>query len=505
MKSSVKHILRSIGLTGMIVLGSGTASLGQTQSDTPSNSSNIVPERNLTDGSGRSTTLSTSLDFVQAGSLEAATVYTLGSGDKVRVDVFRMPQYSSENTVLADGTLSLLQVGSVNVLGLTLEQAAALISQRYATILRRPIVNLTLLTPRPLTIGVAGEVKHPGAYSIDRNTTEFPTVTELLKTAGGVQQSADLRNIEVRRPQRQASDQVINVDLMQFLQTGELRYDLQLRDGDTVYVPTTTETNLAESRQIAAASFAPTEEMPINIAVVGEIYRPGPHTVTGTARTTEAGLPGDSSRYGLTPTITRALQVAGGITPTANIRQVQVRRITQAGSEQVFQVDLWKLLHDGDLNQDAFLQDRDTVVVPTATTVDLSEANQVASASFSPDQIRVNVVGELVRPGVVEVQPNTPLNQAILAAGGLNNRASRKSVQLIRLNLNGSISRQDIDIDFAQGVNESANPPLRNNDVVVVRRSDLAAVSDTLEAVGNPLTRFLALFTSPFSLINLFP
>ena len=75
---------------------------------------------------------------------------------------------------------------------------------------------------------------------------------------------------------------------------------------------------------------------------------------------------------------------------------MQVRRITQTGAEQVFQVDLWKLLHDGDLNQDAFLQDRDTVVVPTTTTVDLSEANQIAAASFSPDQIRVNIVGELL-------------------------------------------------------------------------------------------------------------
>jgi polysaccharide biosynthesis/export protein len=482
-RNGVKRFLLIAGLSGMLAVCVGTAAQGQS-SDLP---------------------LSTSLDRVQAGTPQTDMAYRLGSGDRVRVDVFRMPQFSGENTVLADGTLSLIQLGNVNVSGLTLEQAAAAISQRYASILRRPLVSMTLLAPRPLTIGVAGEVRRPGAYSIDRDTTQFPTVTALLKTAGGVQQLADLRNIQVRRPQRQASDQVITVDLMQFLQTGELRYDLQLRDGDTVYVPTASALNLAESRQIATASFAPAEDTPINIAVVGEVYRPGPHTVTGTARTAEAGLPGDSTRYGLTPTITRALQVAGGITPTANIRQVQVRRITQAGAEQVFQVDLWKLLHDGDLNQDAFLQDRDTVVVPTATAVDLSEANQIAAASFSPDQIRVNVVGELVRPGVVEVPPNTPLNQAILAAGGLNNRASLKSAQLIRLNLNGSVSRQDIDIDFAQGVSESANPPLRNNDVVVVRRTGLAAVSDTIEAFANPFTRFLALFASPFSLINLFP
>jgi polysaccharide export outer membrane protein len=198
------------------------------------------------------------------------------------------------------------------------------------------------------------------------------------------------------------------------------------------------------------------------------------------------------------------LQVAGGITPTANIRQVEVHRTTQNGSEQIFRVDLWKLLREGDLSQDAVLQDQDTVVVPTATTIDLAESNEIASASFSPDKIRVNVVGELVRPGVVEVPPNTPLNQAILAAGGFNTRASAKSVQLIRLNPNGSVSRQSININLAQGVNESTNPPLRNNDVVIVRRSTVASISDTLDAVASPFTRFLTLFATPLSLFNLF-
>jgi polysaccharide export outer membrane protein len=484
----VKKILRHAGVVGIVAGLNASLSLAVLGASPPATRPQV----------------STSLDRVQVDGARVDAAYTLGSGDKVQVDVFRMPQYSGEKTVLADGTLSLGQIGNVNVAGLTLEQASAEISQRYASILRRPLVTLTLLTPRPLKIGIAGEVKRPGAYTIARDAVQFPTVTELLKTAGGVQQSADLRNIQVRRPQRQGGEQVINVNLMQFLQTGELKYDFPLRDGDTVYVPTSKDIDLAETRQIATASFAPTEDTPINIAVVGEVYRPGPHTVTGTARTTDAGLPGSPTRYGLTPTITRALQVAGGITPAANIRQVQVRRVTQAGSEQVFQVDLWKLLHEGDLSQDALLQDRDTVVVPTATQVDLSESNQIAAASFSPDKIRVNVVGELVRPGLVEVPPNTPLNQGILAAGGFNNRASSHGVQLIRLNPNGSVSRQAINIDFAQGVNESTNPPLHNNDVVVVQRSGIAAVSDALDVVANPLSRFLTLFVSPLNLINLF-
>lgn len=436
--------------------------------------------------------------------VQLETSYTLGAGDQIRVEVFRMPQYSGETTVLADGTVTLALGGNVNVQGLTLEQAAAAISERYARTLRRPIISLSLLIPRPLKIGVAGEVKRPGAYTVNREIAQFPTVTDLLRAAGGIQQSADLHNIQIRRPQLQGEDQIIAVDLWQFLQTGELRYDFALRDGDTVYVPTATDVNLAESLQVATASFAPDEETPINIAVVGEVYRPGPHTVTGTARTAEAGIPGGSDRLGLAPTVTRAIQVAGGITPTANIRRIQIQRVTQTGSRQVFEVDLWQLLEAGDLDQDAILQDRDTVIVPTAPAVDPVEANRIAAASFSPDTIQVNVVGELVNPGVVEVRPNTPLNQAILAAGGFNNRASSNAVRLIRINADGTIAQQKIDVDFAQGVNESTNPPLRNNDVVVVRRSDIAAVADSLDAVATPLSRFFTLFGAPFTFLNLF-
>jgi polysaccharide export outer membrane protein len=439
-------------------------------------------------------------DQTKERSTHSETAYTLGAGDRIRIDLFQVPQYSGENSVLVDGTLNLPLVGSVDVQGLTLEQAAAAVSARYARILRRPLVTISLITPRPLEIGVAGEVNRPGAYTISQS----PTLVQLLETAGGIRQSADLRNIQVRRPQRSGRVEVIHVNLWQFLQTGDSRYNLTLRDGDAILVPTATAVNLVESSQIADASFAAKEGETINIAVVGEVFRPGPYVVTGNARTAAAGVQGTSESLGLTPTVTRAIQAAGGITPGADVRQIQVRRVTRSGTEQVFTIDLWQLLQGGDLSQDAILQDRDTVFVPIATSIDPTEANQIASASFSPNTIRVNVVGEVSRPGVVEVPPNTPLNQALLAAGSFTNRAARREVELIRLNLNGSVSRQEVPIDFAQGVNDVSNPALRNNDVVIVRRSSVASVSDALEAVTNPISRFFTLFNLPLNFLRLF-
>jgi polysaccharide biosynthesis/export protein len=428
------------------------------------------------------------------------SAYTLGPGDRVRINIFQVEQYSGETQVLVDGSLNLPVVGSVSVQGMTLEQTAAVISAQYARILRRPIVTISLVTPRPLQIGVAGEVNHPGSYKLNPQGDQLPTLTEVLELAGGITQAANIQQIQVHRPQRSGADQVIAVDLRQLLQTGDLRYNLTLRDGDAVFIPTATEVNLAESSQLAAASFATDQTQPINIAVVGEVYRPGPYTVTGSARTGEAGVPG-ANTAGSLPTVTRAIQVAGGIRPEADIRQIQIRRPTRSGSEQIISINLWELLKSGDLRQDAILQEGDTVSVPTVTAINPVESAEVAAASFSPDTIRVNVVGEATRAGVVEVPPNTPLNQAILAAGGFNNRARRSSVDLVRLNLDGSVSQRSISVDLTQGTNEATNPALHNNDIVIVRRSGIASFSDTLGTALAPLSQ---VFDVPLLFLRLF-
>ncbi|NJO21600.1 MAG: sugar ABC transporter substrate-binding protein, partial [Spirulinaceae cyanobacterium RM2_2_10] len=126
-----------------------------------------------------------------------------------------------------------------------------------------------------------------------------------------------------------------------------------------------------------------------------------------------------------------------------------------------------------------------------------TKRSRSATANFSPDTIRVNVVGEVVSGGTQELPPNTPLNQALLAAGGFNNRARRSSIELIRLNTNGTVSKREIEVDLASNVNPEDNPVLLNNDIVIVNRSALSSVSDALGAVLAPVGGF-------FSFINFF-
>jgi polysaccharide export outer membrane protein len=447
----------------------------------------------------------TTVPVVPTGTLPAQVgenAYTLGAGDRIRIEVFRVAQFSGEQQVLVDGTLNLPQAGNISVQGLTLKEAADVISAKYSSLLRYPLVTVSLVAPRPLKVGIAGEVNRPGSYTVPVASTQLPTITQAIKLAGGITQAADLRNVQIRRPHQSGVDQVITVNLWEFLQTGNLRQDITLRSDDTVYIPAATNINLAEAAQLATASFAGDTGEPLNIAVVGEVYRPGPHIVTGAARTGAAGETGETGGAGnRPPTVTRAIQAAGGVRPMANVREVKIRRTTKSGSEQVITINLWQLLRSGDVSQDLILQDRDTVIIPTATAISPEEATRVASASFSPDNIRVNITGEVKQPGVLRLPPNTPLNQALLASGGFNTRASRKSVALVRLNPDGTVTRRSIAVDFAKGLDEQTNPSLRNDDILIVERSGIAKVSDALGTITNPLNSFLSIF-SIFNLLR---
>lgn len=438
-----------------------------------------------------------------SGLLTQEAAYTLGPGDRITLDIFGVPEFSKEYQVLVDGTLNLPIIRSVSIQGLTLQQAATVITKRYEPFINVPVVTVTLMVARPLNIGVAGEVTRPGSYKINASRegtgggVKFPTLMEMLQLAKGVTSAGDMRNVQIRRPRRGGPEQVITVNLQDFLDTGNLSQDVTIRDGDTIFVPTASSLNTQEVRQRASANFSADITKPIGVVIVGEVNRPGPYTVSSsdlrsTNQQTDLSFvsieqQGAGAVVGL-PTITRALKIAGGITTEADIRRVQIRRRVRGGNEQTITVNLWDLLQKGDATQDVLLQEGDSVIIPTASTVDLAEISQIGSTSFSPNAISINIVGEVIRAGALLVKPSTSLHQALLTAGSFNQlRAKKDKVELLRLNANGTVTRRTINVDFAQGLNPDNNPTLRNNDVILVARSGYTRVADNIATFLQPI------------------
>lgn len=224
---------------------------------------------------------------------------------------------------------------------------------------------------------------------------------------------------------------------------------------------------------------------PLRVAIVGEVERQGVYTMTTTeASKTEAAV----TISGL-PTLVDAIQKAGGITDQADLTQVVLQR-RLPGDRPVYKrtrLNLLNLVFEGDLQQNPLLFDGDTIrVMKAAEPTEL--ATELSSTTLAPASITVNVVGEVKGAGRIILPANTSLLQAILAAGGpIRWRANSDDVELVRINRNGTVTREKFRIDYSQGVSNAKNPPLRDRDTVIVNRSPLAQTSDALGAFANPI------------------
>ena len=59
-------------------------------------------------------------------------------------------------------------------------------------------------------------------------------------------------------------------------------------------------------------------------------------------------------------------------------------------------------------------------------------------------------------------------------------------MEFIRLNPDGSVQERDLPVNFAAAIDEASNPSLRNEDVIVVRRSGLSTFEESNQ-VFSPL------------------
>ena len=226
---------------------------------------------------------------------------------------------------------------------------------------------------------------------------------------------------------------------------------------------------------------------PLRVALVGQVSHPGLYTLSptgnesrGDVAVTNAGL----------PTLVDAIAKAGGITAVADLRSVMLQRRLpgEAGAYKRTRLNLLALIFEGDQQQNPLLFDGDTIRIEAAAEP-VPEMIELSSTTLAPQEINVNIIGEVKGAGRITVPANTHLVQGVLAAGGpIAWRANRGDVELVRINRNGTATRMKFALNLDQGASNSKNPPLRDGDTVVVKRSGLAVASDALTALVDPLS-----------------
>lgn len=266
--------------------------------------------------------------------------YLLGPGDEIAISVIGYPEFEDVHVVLPDGTISLPLLGSVQAEGQTLAALSLSVQEQLGnSFLVNPVVDLSLLTLRPLLVTVSGEVYRPGPLELGSTQDDGtgPTLTSALTAAGGITNKADIREVTVSRRQMNGRTQVMTFNLWDGLVSEPETSNLILRDGDAIWIPALTSEDNIDRSLLARSSIAPDN---VRVRVVGEVTRPG-----------EVEVPPNSS-------LSSAVAIAGGPTEDAKLSQVAFIRMGDTGEITSETVDLRNLT-------DTFqVRDGDVLIVP---------------------------------------------------------------------------------------------------------------------------------------------
>ena len=225
---------------------------------------------------------------------------------------------------------------------------------------------------------------------------------------------------------------------------------------------------------------------PIKVSVVGEISRPGLYNFSSTT----------PEKIEL-PTVVDALKIAGGITKNSNIKNITLTR-RMPGEEEMYkrtELNILDLVINGNQNQNPYLFDGDVINVKKAKDTNIAEY-KINNSNIAPEEISVTVIGKVYSPGKLVLKSNTPLNQAVLQAGGpINWKANKGNVQLVRVNDNGSVSLRKIRLNIANDASSRNNPPLEEGDIIKVNTSAIASFSEGVATVTEPISGFISAVT----------
>lgn len=179
------------------------------------------------------------------------------------------------------------------------------------------------------------------------------------------------------------------------------------------------------------------------IYVVGEVRAPGAYTVSSLS------------------TIINALFASGGPTRNGSLRRIQLMR----QGRLVHTLDLYRFLLQGDKSQDLTVQSGDTILVPLIGPV-------------------AGVAGNVKRPAIYEIEPQTTLRRLLELAGGVTPLGYLQRVQVERLVANEK--KMVVDVDLLTPQRQGAR-----DDVWQTRIHD------------GDLVRVFAIITTPANLVQL--
>jgi len=157
----------------------------------------------------------------------------LGAGDSVRVTVFQNPDLTTEARVSPRGTIVFPLVGEIELGGLTPAQAGNRIADqlRRGGFMVKPQVAVSILQVRSRQVHVLGQLLRPGTYVLEDTGARL---TDILTLAGGISAAgADTVTVLTHRDGKAVTRAI---DLPAIFRGGDAKTNIQIENGDTIFV-----------------------------------------------------------------------------------------------------------------------------------------------------------------------------------------------------------------------------------------------------------------------------
>ena len=300
--------------------------------------------------------------------------YVVGPGDGLTISLWGSVSQRLMRNVDREGRVPLPEVGPVLVSGKSLAEVQRTVQEALRSQFRDVSADVSLTRLRTVRVYVVGDVQNPGAYDI----SSLSTPLNALLSANGPTSEGSLRTVRHYRGKQLVQE----VDLYELLLHG-VRSDVRrLESGDTVQVP------------------------PIGpqVTVEGMVRRPAHYELKEEKNLSEA------------------LELAGGILPTAALRHIEVQRVVAHEKRTMLDLDLPMGDDPKSVSAqfDAFrIQDGDVIHV-------------FPIAPYNEDAVYLQ--GHVLRPGRYSYQNGMKLTDLISSYNDLLPEPSAQYAEIIRLN-----------------------------------------------------------------------
>ncbi len=268
-----------------------------------------------------------------AGIASAAEEYVIGPEDVVKISFWQAPELDQMATVRQDGKITVAIIGEITAAGLTCRELASQIENNISLYNKKiSQATVTVVGFYSQKVFVSGQVVTPGKKTFE----VIPDLWTVIKEAGGATETGDLTRVTVIRS-KESGGEVITVNVLEAITSGNLEKLPKLNSGDTVEV--TKMAGGAPGHQLAA-EYAGGKNL---IYVLGEVRLPGPQS------------------YEKGTDLMDAIGAAGGITEGADPGRIQIISKTGLGTS-VTKINLKKYQRDGQARRIVIKQE-DTIIV----------------------------------------------------------------------------------------------------------------------------------------------